>query len=195
MTLILEDILKFAVGYISSMRRISSVCDHFSDCRSLERRYGFVGMDPNERNPSELPPPPREPEAPVKPRDYTMGMLCHLLALTALLGVPFGNVLGPLVIWLIKKEEDPFVDACGKESLNFQITAMIATLALVLLAGCAMILSVIPIAGFFSLLLLPLIGVSALALFIGVTVFTIIAAIRSSEGQMYRYPYTIRLIR
>ena len=57
--------------------------------------------------------------------DYTTGMLCHLLSLTLLIGVPLGNILGPLIIWLIKRDEDPFVDLCGKESLNFQISMTI----------------------------------------------------------------------
>ena len=48
-----------------------------------------------------------------------MAMLCHLLAI-------FTGFLGPLIIWLIKKDEDPFVDEHGKEALNFQITVFIA---------------------------------------------------------------------
>src|SRR6476469_8907749 len=54
------------------------------------------------------------------------GMFCHLAALAGYIGIPFGNVIGPLVIWLIKKEDYPFVDDQGKESLNFQITILIA---------------------------------------------------------------------
>ena len=55
----------------------------------------------------------------------TWGMLCHLTALSALLGVPMGSILGPLIVWLIKKNESPFVDDQGKESLNFQISFLI----------------------------------------------------------------------
>jgi uncharacterized Tic20 family protein len=46
------------------------------------------------------------------------GMFCHLIAFSGYV-VPFGSVLGPLIIWLIKKDEMPFVDDQGKESLNF----------------------------------------------------------------------------
>src|SRR5438105_4208934 len=51
--------------------------------------------------------------------ETTMAMLCHLLAI-------FTHFLGPLLIWLIKKDSSPFVDDQGKESLNFQITMLIA---------------------------------------------------------------------
>ena len=57
--------------------------------------------------------------------DHTIGMLRHLLSLTLLIGVPLGNILGPLIVWLIKRDEDSFVDLCGKESLNFQISMTI----------------------------------------------------------------------
>ena len=52
-------------------------------------------------------------------------MLCHLAALSAFVGVPFGHVLGPLVVWLIKRNEIPMVEQQGKESLNFQISMTI----------------------------------------------------------------------
>lgn len=55
----------------------------------------------------------------------TWGMLCHLTALCCWVGVPFGNIVGPLIVWLIKKDETPLVDEQGKESLNFQISISI----------------------------------------------------------------------
>src|SRR4051794_22840279 len=55
----------------------------------------------------------------------TMGMLCHLLGI-------FTGFLGPLIIWLLKKDEHPFIDDQGKEALNFQIVAMLATFACLL---------------------------------------------------------------
>jgi uncharacterized Tic20 family protein len=57
--------------------------------------------------------------------EKTLGMLCHLMAFCGYV-IPFGNLLGPLVIWLTKKDASPFVDDQGKESLNFQITVSIA---------------------------------------------------------------------
>lgn len=105
------------------------------------------------------------------------GMLCHLSALSALIGIPFGNIVGPLIIWLIKKNEFSFVDDQGKESLNFQITmsifAVVAAVLILLLIG-------IPI----------LIG-----LLIIDVIFTIIASIQANDGKFYRYPYSIKFIK
>ena len=115
----------------------------------------------------------------VAPKEQrTLGMLCHLLALAGIV-VPFpgGNVLGPLILWLVKKEEMPFVNDQGKEAVNFQITVLIAAL-------CCLPLFLIVI-GFFLLLA---VGITAL-------VFTIIATIKASEGQYYRYPFALRLIK
>jgi uncharacterized Tic20 family protein len=115
--------------------------------------------------------------APEVKADNTMGMLCHLLSLTQLLGIPFGNILGPLIVWLIKRDEDPFVDLCGKESLNFQISMTIYLAISVVL----MFLFI----GFFLVIILMILNI----------VYTIIAAIKASEGDSYSYPFTIRFIK
>ncbi len=103
-------------------------------------------------------------------------MLCHLSALSGFIGVPFGSILGPLIIWLIKKEESAFVDDQGKESLNFQISVLIYGVV------CAILVFV-----FIDILL-------AIALVIFGVVMTIIAAINANKGETYRYPLCIRLI-
>ena len=65
---------------------------------------------------------------------YTAGILCHLLGLASFLGIPFGNIIAPLFLWLLKRAEDPFVDVCGKEAVNFQITiSLYFTLSVVLI--------------------------------------------------------------
>ncbi|MFT6059408.1 MAG: putative Tic20 family protein [Lentimonas sp.] len=120
--------------------------------------------------------PPVLPAPEVK-ADHTIGMLCHLLSLTLLLGVPLGNILGPLTVWLIKRDEDPFVDLCGKESLNFQISM---TLYMVI-AGIFILLFV----GLFMVPILMILNI----------VYTIIAAIKASQGTSYTYPLTIRFIK
>ena len=103
-------------------------------------------------------------------------MFAHLSALIGLI-VPFGNVLVPLVIWLVQKDKMAFVDDQGKEALNFQITvfgaALVSMLAMLILIG---------------FLLIVVVGLGAL-------VFTIMAAIKANEGVAYRYPLTIRLIK
>ena len=102
-------------------------------------------------------------------------MFAHLSALVGLV-IPFGNIIGPLVIWLVKKETMPFVDNQAKEALNFQITVTIA-----------MVISAILILVVIGFVLMYLIGLAALVL-------TIIAAIKANEGTAYRYPFTLRLI-
>jgi hypothetical protein len=106
-------------------------------------------------------------------------MLCHLIALAGFL-IPLGNLIGPLVIWLVKREEFPFVDDQGKESLNFQITSTIV--------GIVLVLSVfVPIVGCVTWVLV-------LALAVAVLVLVIIATIKANEGHRYRYPVNVRLI-
>ena len=105
------------------------------------------------------------------------GMFAHLSAFAGLV-VPFvGHVLGPLVIWLIKRETMPFVNDQGKEALNFQITMTIGFVV----AG-------VLIFAFIGVLLLPLIGIADI-------IMTIIAAVKANEGVAYRYPFTLRLVK
>ena len=102
-------------------------------------------------------------------------MLCHLSALGVFV-FPLGNVIGPLIVWLVKKEESPFVDDQGKESLNFQISFTIYCLVA-------------------SILILVAIGVILLiALGIAFLILVIIASIKANEGEEFRYPLTLRLI-
>ena len=106
----------------------------------------------------------------------TFGMLCHLLAFTGLV-VPLGSIIGPLVVWLLKREDHPFIDDQGKESLNFQISMLIYTVVAVIL-------------------IFVLIGALLLiALFIFWFVMVIVASINANAGIAYRYPLTLRLIR
>jgi len=108
--------------------------------------------------------------------ERTWGMACHLGAFAGFI-FPFGNIVVPLVIWLIKSEDMPFVKDQGKESLNFQITAFIAFMV------CALLMVV----GIGFLLVWPL------AIYVGIAV--IIAAVKANEGVFYRYPLAIRLIK
>jgi uncharacterized Tic20 family protein len=115
-------------------------------------------------------------------------MFAHLSALLGgiLTSGWAGNIgffVGPLVIWLTKKDTMPFVSDQGKEALNFAITVSIAFVAL-------MILTVMTL-GIGALLTVPLmliIGVTAL-------VFIVIAAIKANEGVAYRYPFALRLVK
>ena len=105
----------------------------------------------------------------------TMGMLCHLLALVQFLGIP--GFIGPLALWLIKREEHPFIDRNGKEALNFQLSVLIYLVVSTLLA--------LLVIGFLMLIAVMILNI----------VYTVIAAIKASEGKDYRYPFTIRFIK
>jgi uncharacterized Tic20 family protein len=106
----------------------------------------------------------------------TWGMLCHLSALAGFL-IPFGNIIAPLVIWLIKKDEHPFVDEQGKESLNFQISVAIYAF----ISGILVLVLV-------GILLLIIIAIASLIL-------VIIATVKANDGISFRYPLTIRFIK
>jgi uncharacterized Tic20 family protein len=126
--------------------------------------------------PYETPPaaksgPPASAGPPPDKDAITMGMLCHLLGI-------FTGFLGPLIIWLIKKDTSPFVDDQGKESLNFQIVALIACLI------C------IPLNFVFCLG-----AILMLAIQVARIVFGILATIQANKGVAYRYPVTFRLIK
>jgi uncharacterized Tic20 family protein len=109
--------------------------------------------------------------------EQNWAMFCHLAALAGFL-IPFGNIIGPLIIWLVKKDTMPLVDQHGKESLNFQITVSIAVVVCLLL--------MLVLIGFF---LLFVVGIGALVL-------TVIAAIKVSNGELdYKYPIAIRLLK
>lgn len=108
--------------------------------------------------------------------ERTFGMLAHLLALAGY-AVPFGHIVGPLVIWLIKKDEMPFVDDQGKEAVNFQISITIYVLACIVLA----------------FLIVPVL--LAVAIGIADIILIIIATIKANDGEAYRYPYNLRLIK
>ncbi len=104
---------------------------------------------------------------------------CVLSHASALLGfvVPWVfHVLGPLIVWLAKRSDSPEIDAHGRESLNFQISMLIYNLVAAVL--CLMLI------GFVLLFILHILNL----------VLVIVASIQASEGKLYRYPLTIRLL-
>lgn len=109
--------------------------------------------------------------------ERTWGMLAHLAALAGVVVPLFGCVVGPLVVWLVRRDQSAFVDAQAKEALNFNITVFFGWIA------CA-------------LLMLVFIGFILWAvLFVAWLVMTLIAAIKASEGVWYRYPFSLRLVK
>lgn len=103
-------------------------------------------------------------------------MLCHLSAFSGWF-IPFGHILGPLIIWLIKRDDHPFINEQGKESLNFQIS-----LSIYLIVSAILVLALI---GFVLFFIVGIVGF----------IFVIVAAVKANEGVSYRYPLTIRFLR
>ena len=103
-------------------------------------------------------------------------MLCHLSALGGGI-IPFGHIVLPLILWQIKKGQSPFVDAAGKEAVNFNISVTIY-----LIVAALLIFVVI------GAILVPAVAIAAVVL-------VIIAGLKANSGEAYRYPYTIRLIK
>lgn len=110
-------------------------------------------------------------------QEKNWALAIHLSQLAGLTGIPFGSLIAPLVLWLMKKDQSPALDAHGKEVLNFEITLCIAMVVCFLLTFIVI--------GFF---LFFLVGIAAL-------IFIIMGAIKVSNGQFYRYPCTIRFIK
>jgi uncharacterized Tic20 family protein len=139
---------------------------------------------------SVIPPPPSEPPMVGEPsaEQRQWAMFAHLSALagailTGAWGGGWGCFIGPLIIWLVKKDTMPFVDDQAKEALNFNITVAIVAVVLVLLTvmtlGIGLVIA-IPVG--------IVVGIAWL-------VFTIIAAVKANEGVRYRYPFTLRLVK
>jgi len=108
----------------------------------------------------------------------------HLASLVVLVGVP--PILGPLVVWLVKREDHPFVADQARESLNFQISVLIYTIV----GGLAALILTIATVGLGLIAIVPI----AIVFAIGVFLLPIVAAIKASEGRRYRYPLTLRLV-
>lgn len=108
--------------------------------------------------------------------EKTWAMMTHLLSLTGYIS-GIGFILGPLLMWLFKKENSSFVNYHGKESLNFQISIIIYGF----IAGILCFV-------FIGFLILPILGILQLVL-------VIIASVKAKDGEEYRYPMTIRFIK
>ena len=106
----------------------------------------------------------------------TTAVVAHLSTFAGLV-VPFGSVIGPMAVWLTRRDRDPFIDQAGREALNFGIS--IAIYGSVLVVAALMLVGI------------PLLMVGVVAW----VVLASLAAVKASQGQTYRYPLTLRLIR
>jgi uncharacterized Tic20 family protein len=122
-------------------------------------------------------PTPSSTPSPLTQDDRTWGMIAHLSALAAFIAPFLGAVLGPLIVWLVKRDQSAFTAEAAKEALNFNITVAIG------FAIC-------------GVLTLVWIGIPLmLVLSIVWLVLVIVAGIRAGEGVQYRYPYAFRFIK
>lgn len=128
--------------------------------------------------PSNQPEPAATPVTPEEKENRNWAMIAHVSSLSSFIGIP--GFIGPLIVWLTKKDELPFAAEQAKEALNFQISLIIYTIVCVILT-ITVIGAIVGIPGLIAVVIIEV-------------VFTIIASIKAGEGQGYRYPMTIRLI-
>jgi uncharacterized Tic20 family protein len=115
--------------------------------------------------------PPSLPADPVPTQDEkNLGLIMHVLSLVGF------SLIGPLIVWLVKKDESAFINAQGRELLNFQLSFLIY--AVVCIPLC------------FVLIGIPLLIIVGLASFI----LTIIGLVKATEGKIYRFPVTIKML-
>jgi uncharacterized Tic20 family protein len=105
------------------------------------------------------------------------GIACHLSALVAITGLPLGHIIGPLVVWLIKRKAHLFINEQGKESLNFQFSMTLYTLVMAPLIYIKI--------GMVLIFILVVINF----------ILVIIASLRAYQGETFRYPLKIRFIK
>jgi uncharacterized Tic20 family protein len=157
------------VNVFASARAACAADAIFFESKRRRRRIHSVAMETSYPSAPPL-------GAPTVTNVRTWNTLCHA---SALLGVFLhfpGHLLGPLIVWLAKRDDSPEIDAHGKEALNFQISMLLYTV----------------ISAVFCLVLIGFVFLAIL--WVLNAVFVIIAAIKASDGKFYRYPMTIRFI-
>jgi uncharacterized Tic20 family protein len=109
-------------------------------------------------------------------QERTWAMFCHLGAFAGYI-FPFGHIIAPFIIWLMKKNEFPLVEDQGRDSLNFQISITIYLF----------------ISALFTVKIFGFILIFGIAIFS--IIMVVIAAVKANNGEQYRYPLTIRFIK
>jgi len=129
-----------------------------------------------ETTPPAVPEPPMPPAPQPSPDEKQWKVILHLSALAGLVFPSCGNIVGPLIVWLIKKQDLPSIDPEGRKVLNFQISATIY----ILVSGLVL--------GWFTCFIPPFI------VFIWWLVYTIIGAIKTSNNEAFEFPLTIKML-
>ena len=148
----------------------------------MEEQNPYYRPQPPPPLPGSPPPMPYQPPAlgyhpaQVTPDDKSMAMLCHLLSILT-------GFIGPLVIWLVKKDTSRFVDHHGREALNFQFTVFIVMMSLSFITFILMFIFI----GFAFIPLLFVVGILAF-------IVEILACVAANKGEWYRYPFCFRIL-
>lgn len=109
--------------------------------------------------------------------DKKWGMVIHLAALVGLL-LPLGVVLGPVLVWLLKRNDSTFLDTQGKNAINFQLTILLVAFVCIIL----------------SVLIRPFIIFALLVGLAGLG-FAVVAALQANKHETYKYPYSLKLLK
>lgn len=128
----------------------------------------------------------------MKPSDeHQYAMFLHLSALAGLLFLGGLTILGPLVMWMIKKDQSAFVDRHGRSAVNFHLSLLLYGV----IGAVFFMVGVVATLGIGILLFIPLIFLAVFAFVIVVFVFPILAGLKANEGKEYRYPLSIRFLK
>lgn len=136
--------------------------------------------DPSPATPPSVPPEPATPPPTSEISEQQWIVFLNVSALAGLIVPPVGHILGPLIIWLVKKPGSPAIDAAGRNVLNFQISWTIW----MILSG------VIAVIG--SCLIIPIIV--PFAVLIAWLVFVVLGTVKASNGESYAFPLTIKML-
>jgi len=109
--------------------------------------------------------------------DKKWGMVTHLAALSGLF-FPLGLVLGPMLVWFLKRNDSNYLDIQGKRAINFQLTILITSFVITI----------------FSVILKPLIIIAFLVGLVGIF-FAVYAAMQANKHANYNYPYSLRILK
>lgn len=114
----------------------------------------------------------------------TWQVAAHLSGLVGLAGIP--SVVGPLVVWLIRRQ-DPDIEPHARAALNFHLSILIY-------AGIGLVIGAVLVLSLVGIFLLPLLALGYLLLVAGAGIFSVVGAVRASDGILYRYPLALRLV-
>jgi uncharacterized protein len=130
-------------------------------------------------------------------------MAAHLSALVAIAGMPFGHVLGPLIVYLLRGHESEFVGEHARASLNYQISVSIYALIVFIIAIAVTLGYVIPMSnssdgtttGFNLSVLWMALAIAVLVVLLASILFIVLGTLAASAGRPYTYPFAIRFLR